>query len=75
MATSTTRRKRPVVVANAVGPPPETVSVAIAPPFAVYFDGQQRTGIVRGVPFATAVYWMRQRWAHCAWCPAPDHES
>ncbi|MCG7597833.1 hypothetical protein [Mycobacterium sp. PSTR-4-N] len=42
------------------------VSVEIAEPFAVFHDGEQRTGTVDNVPVAVARYWLRRGWASYA---------
>lgn len=41
------------------------VSVDIARPFAVYWDGEQRTGTIEDIPLHIALGWLRQGWASC----------
>lgn len=50
-------------------PKPDTapVSVEIATPFAVYWDGEQRTGSIDNVPLDTALEWLRRGWAAYCW--------
>jgi hypothetical protein len=45
----------------------DLVTVEVAEPHAVYWNGEQRTGTVPDVPFATAHKWMRNRWATYCW--------
>lgn len=41
----------------------DTVTVAVRRPHAVYWDGQQRGGVIHGVDLSTAEDWQRQGWA------------
>jgi hypothetical protein len=52
---------------KAAKPDTSLVSVEIAQPFAVIWDGEQRTGTVDGVPLDTALEWLRRGWAAYCW--------
>jgi hypothetical protein len=41
----------------------DTVTVKVRKPHAVYWDGQQRSGTLRGVDKHTAQEWARNGWA------------
>ena len=41
----------------------DTVTVTVRKPHAVYWDGQQRSGTLRGVDQHTAQEWARNGWA------------
>lgn len=43
-------------------PDPTTVTVTVKPPFAVYFDGDQRTGTITHVPPELAEHWASKGW-------------
>jgi hypothetical protein len=43
------------------------MTVEIAEPFAVFWDGEQRTGTVEDVPHSVAMSWLQNGWATCAW--------
>lgn len=46
---------------------PGQVNVDIAPPHAVYYDGEQRTGTITDVPYPLALTWLRHGWASILW--------
>ena len=44
-------------------PQTDTVTVKVRAPHAVYWDGEQRSGTLRGVDQHTAEDWVRNGWA------------
>jgi hypothetical protein len=65
MTMTTTRKRRAPKVSS------DTVTVTVVEPHLVYFDGEQRSGVLTDVPADTAAHWEHHGWATITDPPAP----